>query len=68
MSLCGEPIPAGVLSDQAALQPPPAPIPPSDLLPAQVPAAWNGEGTTAALADALSAKAGRSLGVRSGPP
>src|SRR5262249_17195266 len=36
--------------------------PPSDLLPAQVPAAWNGEGTTAAaLADALSAKAGRPL-------
>jgi hypothetical protein len=62
VSLCGEPVPAGVLSEQAALQPPPAPIPPSDLLPAQLPAAWAGEGTTAAtLADALSAKAGRPL-------
>ena len=61
-SLCGEPIPAGLLSDQAILEPPPAPIPPSDLLPAQIPAAWSGENTTAAaLADALSAKAGRPL-------
>src|SRR5262249_3342514 len=62
-SLCGEPLPPGLLSADATLSAPPAPLPPSDLLPAQVPAAWGGDGTTtaAALADALSAKAGRPL-------
>jgi hypothetical protein len=61
-SLCGEAVPPGLLATGTTLQAPPAPLPPSDLLPAQVPAAWSGEATTAtALADALSAKAGKPL-------
>jgi hypothetical protein len=57
-SLCGEPIPPGLL----AVQLPPAPLPPTDLLPAQPPAAWAGGYTAAAvLADALAVKARRPL-------
>jgi hypothetical protein len=62
VSLCGESVPPGQLASGATLQAPPAPLPPSDLLPAQVPAAWSGEATTAAaLADALSVKASKPL-------
>jgi hypothetical protein len=61
-SLCGEPVPTDLLAGDAALQLPPAPIPSSDVLPAQLPQAWGGNTTTAAaLAEALSAKAGKTL-------
>lgn len=61
-SLLGEPIPVGLLMDTARLQPPPAPVPATDLLPERLPAAWQ-DGTTTgwAIAVALSAKAGKQL-------
>ncbi len=61
-SICGEEIPAGVLTPKSVLQSPPAPIPVSDLLPEQVPEAWEDEKTTAhALATALSQRLGKEL-------
>jgi hypothetical protein len=61
-SLCAEEIPAGLLRDDALLQAPPAPIPATDVVPSNLPAAWTTETTTAqAIADALSATHGKSL-------
>ncbi|MBA2671072.1 MAG: hypothetical protein H0U67_11930, partial [Gemmatimonadetes bacterium] len=54
LSLWGEPIPAGTLTDRAVLRAPPAAIPPLELLPERLTVAWNDGGTTArALYDAL---------------
>jgi hypothetical protein len=61
-SVLGEEIPAGLLSDQAQLQAPPSPIAAADLLPENLPAAWQDEVATALnISDALSTKAGRVL-------
>jgi hypothetical protein len=61
-SICGEPIPAGVLSDTALLYPSPEPIDVNRLTPDQLPAAWQGNQTTAlGLADELSVAAGKAL-------
>jgi len=61
-SILAEDIPAGLLTEDAALQSPPAPIPATDLMPANVPEVWTGGATTAlALAVALSKKAGINL-------
>ncbi len=61
-SICGEAIPAGVLSDTALLYAPPEPIDVNRLTPEQLPAAWEGNQTTAlGLANQLSIWAGKSL-------
>jgi hypothetical protein len=61
-SLYAEEVPAGLLRDEARLQPPPSPIPATDITPVNLPDAWVGETATAqAIADALSAKAGKIL-------
>lgn len=61
-SICGEAIPAGVLSDTAVLYPPPEPIDVNRLMPEQLPAAWQGNQTTAiGLANQLSVAAGQAL-------
>ena len=61
-SICGEPIPTGVLSDTALLYPPPQPIDVNRLTPEQLPAAWQGNLTTAlGLANQLSVAAGKAL-------
>ncbi len=61
-SLCGEAVPPGLLTDDAVLLPPPAPVPPGDLLPERLPEAWPGQTTTArAVAEGLQRKAGRPL-------
>lgn len=61
-SICGEEIPAGILTDDAKLQAPPAPIQVTAVLPANLPEAWPGKETTAlAIAGALSHKAGKTL-------
>ncbi|MDH7578534.1 MAG: DUF499 domain-containing protein [Bacillota bacterium] len=61
-SVFAEEIPAGILTDDAELQPPPPPVPVTALLPDNLPAAWPGPETTAlGIAAALSQKAGESL-------
>jgi hypothetical protein len=61
-SICGEPIPTGVLSATALLFPPPEPIDVNRLTPEQLPAAWQGNQTTAlGLANQLSVAAGKAL-------
>lgn len=62
-SLCGEAVPAGVLADDARMQAPLSPLPATEVLPAQLPAAWDdGEATTGlAMLEALSQKAGKPL-------
>jgi len=61
-SICGEPIPTGVLTDKALLYPPPEPIDVNRLTPEQLPAAWQGNQTTAlGLANQLSVAAGKAL-------
>jgi hypothetical protein len=61
-SVCGEPIPAGVLTDGAMLYPPPDPIEVNRLMPEQLPAAWEGNQTTAlGVSNQLSIQAGRAL-------
>lgn len=61
-SIFGEEIPAGVLTSDSTLLPPPSPIPTPDLLQPNLPDAWAGQSTNAqALYIALSKKAGRSL-------
>lgn len=58
-SVLAEDIPAGILSDDAILRLPPAPIPPADLLPANLPEAWaTGETTAMGILVALSTKSG----------
>ena len=54
-SILAEPIPAGVLTNQATLQKPPATIAAAEILPANLPDAWKDNKTTAlAIAVALS--------------
>jgi hypothetical protein len=61
-SILKEAVPQGILTDAATVNPPPAPISPSDLLPESLPQAWQDGGTTAiALATSLSGKAGVTL-------
>ncbi len=61
-SICGEPIPTGVLTDTALLFPPPEPIDVNRLTLEQMPAAWQGNQTTAlGLANQLSVAAGKAL-------
>jgi hypothetical protein len=61
-SICGESIPAGVLTDAAVLYPPPEPIDVNRLTPEQLPAAWEGNQTTAlGLSNQLSVQAGKGL-------
>jgi hypothetical protein len=60
--LLAEPIPAGLLNDDAKVLRPPPPIAVSDLLPENLPEGWSGDSTTAlGLASALSQRAGRVL-------
>ena len=66
-SLLSEEIPAGLLSDDARLQSPPAPIPATDVLAANLPDAWTGGTATAlAIADALSAEGRQAPAVGDG--
>jgi len=61
-SILSEEIPAGLLTDDARLQSPPAPIPATDLTPANMPEVWTDGVTTAlAVSVALSKKAGINL-------
>jgi hypothetical protein len=61
-SILGEEIPAGLLTDDAKLQGPPAPIPATDLTPSNLPEVWSGETTTAlAMTVALSKKSAANL-------
>ncbi len=61
-SLLGEEVPAGLLEPGATLQAPPAPIPPSEVLEAALPAAWKDKVADASsIAAELSKKAGRAL-------
>jgi hypothetical protein len=61
-SICGEPIPTGVLTDTALLYPPPQPIDVNRLTPEQLPTAWQGNQTTAlGLTNQLSVAAGKAL-------
>jgi hypothetical protein len=61
-SILAEEIPAGLLTDEARLQPPPQPIPAADVTPSNLPEVWSGETTTAlAIAVGLSRKAGTNL-------
>ena len=61
-SILAEEIPAGVLTDDACLQAPPQPVPASDVLPDNLPEAWENETTTAlALSSTLSHKVGKIL-------
>lgn len=61
-SFFAEELPMGVLIDDAYLQSPPQPIPATDILPQNLPEAWEGETTTAlAISTALSTKVGRTL-------
>ena len=62
ISVCGDDVPAGFLTDEAQLLPPPAPLSTADLLPANLPAAWAERVTTAHLIHAsLSNKRGKPL-------
>jgi Protein of unknown function (DUF499) len=61
-SLCGEPVPPGLITDTASLRAPPAPVSPADLLPDKLPAAWKNDTTTGqAVAAALSGIVGKPL-------
>ncbi|HAG07344.1 MAG TPA: hypothetical protein DCL13_04140, partial [Peptococcaceae bacterium] len=61
-SVFAEEIPAGVLTDDAKLQPPPSPVPVTGVLPENLPEAWSGTETTAlAIAGALSRKVAKPL-------
>jgi hypothetical protein len=62
VSLCGEPVPAGMLDGSATLRLPPPPISPNEVLPEPLSAAWSGgEATGQTIAAALSEKAGQPL-------
>ncbi|GIW78771.1 MAG: hypothetical protein KatS3mg105_0578 [Gemmatales bacterium] len=61
-SILGEPIPAGVLTPSAVLSAPPDPISAAEILPENLPDAWQDDETTAlAVATALSQKVGKVL-------
>ena len=61
-SLLREPVPDGILSPSATLQPPPDPIPIQDLMPESLPDAWRGDKVNALeLQKAISSKLDQSL-------
>lgn len=61
-SILGEDIPAGLLANDALLQPPPPSIPHVDIFPERLPDAWVDGGTTAmTISVALSRKQGKTL-------
>lgn len=61
-SILGEPIPAGVLTPEASLSVPPERVAAAEILPENLPTAWqNNETTALAVATALSQKAGKVL-------
>ncbi|MCR4442858.1 MAG: DUF499 domain-containing protein [Peptococcaceae bacterium] len=61
-SILAEPIPTGILTDEAILRPPPAPLSATAVLPNNLPEAWPSPETTAlAILVALSGKAGQNL-------
>ena len=61
-SLLAEPVGPGLVQPASRLRPPPAPLPPAEVLPANLPEAWAGSTTTAAaVAAALSAQRGVAL-------
>ncbi|GHV50881.1 hypothetical protein FACS1894168_2560 [Deltaproteobacteria bacterium] len=61
-SVWGEPVPAGVLNENASLYAPPNAIAPMELLPAGIGYAWqNDAATVEAVAAALSQKVGKTL-------
>lgn len=61
-SIYGEPIPAGVLTEAATLNPPPVAIAATELLPQNLEGAWAQGGTTgAAIASVLSVTHGKTL-------
>lgn len=61
-SIFAEPVPDGLLNDQAQLQAPPPAIPPMEVLQPNLPEAWGGEETTAlAIATALSNRLGKTM-------
>lgn len=61
-SFLAEEVPSGLLTDDALVQAPPAPIPPLDVLPQRTPQAWTDGSTTGqVLVAALSKNAGKVL-------
>lgn len=61
-SILGEPIPPGVLNPAAKLSAPPAVIPAAEILPENLPAAWQNEAANGlAVATAMSQKVGKVL-------
>jgi hypothetical protein len=62
-SLLAEDVPVDLLTEEATLQAPPAPLATKDVLPEHLQEAWKGgmETTARAIAEALSTKAGRVL-------
>jgi hypothetical protein len=61
-SILAEPIPAGVLTELALIQPPPVQIMAAEILPETLPQAWtNEEATALSIATALSQKIGQTL-------
>ncbi len=62
VSVLAEDVPAGFVNDTAQLFPPPLPLASVDVLPTQLPTAWQGEATNAHLIHAaLSSKVGKVL-------
>lgn len=62
VSVLAEDVPAGFVNDKAQLFPPPLPLASVDVLPAQLPTAWQSEATNAHLIHAaLSSKVGKVL-------
>jgi len=62
VSVLAEDVPTGFVNDTAQLFPPPLPLASVDVLPAQLPMAWQGEATNAHLIHAaLSSKVGKVL-------
>jgi len=56
-TLLGEELPEGILTDDAVLRPPPESIPPTEILPANLPEAWAaGKATALTISIALSKK------------
>jgi len=61
-SILAEPIPAGILSPDAKLYPPPEEIPAAGILPENLPNAWQyGKASALSIATALSIKRGKTL-------
>lgn len=61
-SVLGEPVPAGVLTPTADLHKPPMPIGAAEILPENLPPAWDGgEASALAIATALSQQKGKTL-------